>query len=104
MIKKKVERYFKEIQAKIEKNTVQERYYSAYAGKCVPKLYPTLYYDETASELIDKIDYDWMLRKTVSLMQRFDFGGRDASKKRPAEVRDYLNAHPNAAVVNLAVT
>ncbi len=43
-------------------------------GKCVPNCIP-LYYDETASELIDKIDYDFsdVAEKSKSLMQRFGF-------------------------------
>ena len=45
---------------KIEKNTVQETLIiPLYARKMCSELYPTLYYDETASELIDKIDYDF---------------------------------------------
>ena len=68
------------------------------------ELYPTLYYDETASELIDKIDYDFsdVAEKSKSLMQRFGFLEVAMRQNDLAwEVRDYLNAHPNAAVVNL---
>ena len=61
---------------KIEKNTVQETLIiPLYARKMCSELYPTLYYDETASELIDKIDYDFsdVAEKSKSLMQRFGF-------------------------------
>ena len=61
---------------KIEKNTVQETLIiPLYARKMCSELYPTLYYDETASELIDKINYDFsnVAEKSKSLMQRFGF-------------------------------
>lgn len=90
---------------KIEKNTVQETLIiPLYARKMCSELYPTLYYDETASELIDKIDYDFsdVAEKSKSLMQRFGFLEVAMRQNDLAwEVRDYLNAHPNAAVVNL---
>ena len=90
---------------KIEKNTVQETLIiPLYARKMCSELYPTLYYDETASELIDKIDYDFsdVAEKSKSLMQRFGFLEVAMRPNDLAwEIRDYLNAHPNAAVVNL---
>ena len=90
---------------KIEKNTVQETLIiPLYARKMCSELYPTLYYDETASELIDKIDYDFsdVTEKSKSLMQRFGFLEVAMRQNDLAwEVRDYLSTHPNAAVVNL---
>jgi len=90
---------------KIEKNTVQETLIiPLYARKMCSELYPTLYYDETASELIDKIDYDFsdVAEKSKSLMQRFGFLEVAMRQNDLAwEVRDYLSTHPNAAVVNL---
>lgn len=61
---------------KIEKNTVQETLIiPLYARKMCSELYPTLYYDETASELIDKIDMTFrMLRKNQrALCKDLDF-------------------------------
>ena len=90
---------------KIEKNTVQETLIiPLYARKMCSELYPTLYYDETASELIDKIDYDFsdVAEKSKSLMQRFGFLEVAMRQNDLAwEVRDYLSTHPNATVVNL---
>lgn len=43
----------------VEKNTVQETIVSLLCGrkKC-SELYPDLFFDKSAAELIDKIDYD----------------------------------------------
>ena len=79
---------------KIEKNTVQETLIiPLYARKMCSELYPTLYYDETASELIDKIDYDFsaLEQKSGSFMQRFGFLEAAMRQNDLAwEVRDYL--------------
>ena len=90
---------------KIEKNTVQETLIiPLYARKVCSELYPKLYRDETAIDLIDKIDYDFSEaeKKSRSLMQRF--GALEVAMRQndlAYEVRDYLKTHPNAAVVNL---
>ena len=90
---------------KIEKNTVQETLIiPLYARKNCSELYPKLYRDETAIRLIDQIDYDFSdaEKKSRSLMQRF--GSLEVAMRQndlAFEVRDYLKAHPNAAVVNL---
>ena len=90
---------------KIEKNTVQETLIiPLYARKVCSGLYPNLYRDETAVQLIGEIDYDFSdADKNVrSLMQRF--GSLEVAMRQNDlawEVRDYLRTHPNAAVVNL---
>lgn len=90
---------------KIEKNTVQETLIiPLYARKICSELYPNLYRDETAIDLIEKIDYDFSEaeKKSRSLMQRF--GALEVAMRQndlAYEVRDYLKTHPNAAVVNL---
>lgn len=90
---------------KIEKNTVQETLIiPLYSRKLCSELYPNLYRDETAVRLIDQIDYDFSAaeKKSRSLMQRF--GALEVAMRQndlAFEVRDYLKAHPNAAVVNL---
>ena len=90
---------------KIEKNTVQETLIiPLYARKVCSELYPSLYRDETAIRLIDSIDYDFSEaeKNAHSLMQRF--GSLEVAMRQndlAFEVRDYLKAHPGAAVVNL---
>ena len=90
---------------KIEKNTVQETLIiPLYARKVCSELYPTLYRDEAALGLIEKIDYDFSEaeKNSRSLMQRF--GALEVAMRQndlACEVRDYLKTHPKAAVVNL---
>lgn len=90
---------------KIEKNTVQETLIiPLYARKMCSELYPTLYRDETATRLVNEVDYDFssLQKKSQSLMQRFGFLEVAMRQNDLAfEVRDYLKSHPNAAVVNL---
>ena len=90
---------------KIKKNTVQETLViPLYGRKMCSELYPNLYRDETALELMNKIDYDFSLleKKSNSLMQRFGFLEAAMRQNDLAfEVTDYLKSHPNAAVVNL---
>ena len=67
-------------------------------------MYPTLYRDEAALGLIEKIDYDFSEaeKNSRSLMQRF--GALEVAVRQNDlawEVRDYLKTHPKAAVVNL---
>lgn len=89
----------------IEKNAVQETFViPLYARKKCTELFPTLYRDETAARLIERIDYDFSANeaKARSLMQRFGFLEVAARQNDLAwEVRDYLREHPRAAVVNL---
>ena len=90
---------------KIEKNTVQETLIlPLYSRKLCSELYPNLYRDETAVRLIENIDYDFSEaeKNSRSLMQRF--GALEVAMRQcdlAWEVREYLKAHPNAAVVNL---
>ncbi len=90
---------------KIEKNTVQETLIlPLYSRKLCSELYPNLYRDETAVRLIDEIDYVFSEaeKNSSSLMQRF--GALEVAMRQcdlAWEVREYLKAHPKAAVVNL---
>ena len=90
---------------KIEKNTVQETLIiPLYARKMCSELYPALYRDETAQQLVDEVDYDFspLQKKSRSLMQRFGFLEVAMRQNDLAfEVRAYLKDHPHAAVVNL---
>ena len=90
---------------RIERNTVQETLViPLYARKMCSQLVPSLYQDRTAAELIEGIDYDFSVleRKSRSTLQRFGFLEVAMRQYDLAwEVRDYLKAHPDAAVVNL---
>ena len=89
----------------IEKNTVQETLViPLYGRKMCSELYPDLFRDETAVRLIDEIDYDFsaLAKRSQSMMQQFGFLECAMRQSDLAcEVRDYLQSHPNAAVVNL---
>ena len=89
----------------IEKNTVQETLIiPLYGRKQCSELFPNLFRDETAIRLIDEIDYDFsQVEKNVqNTMQQFGFLEVAMRQNDLAwEIRDYLKAHPNAAVVNL---
>ena len=90
---------------KIEKNTVQETLIiPLYSRKLCSELYPNIYCDKTAVDLINQIDYDFSQaeKNSRSLMQRFGAVEVAARQSDLAfEVGDYLKKHPNAAVVNL---
>lgn len=90
---------------KIEKNTVQETLIiPLYAKKMCSILYPNLYNDETAVNVINSIDYDFsnLEKKSNSMMQKFGFLEVAARQNDMAfEINEYLKKYPNAAVVNL---
>ena len=90
---------------KIEKNTVQETLIiPLYSRKLCSELYPNIYRDKMAVQLINKIYYDFsqVEKNSRSLMQRFGVLGVAMRQNDLAwEVRDYLKDHPKATVVNL---
>ena len=90
---------------RIEKNTVQETLMiPLYGRKKCSELYPSLYRDETALRLTGAVDYDFsaLEKKSKGMMHRFGFFEVAMRQYDLAfEVRDYLNSHPEAAVVNL---
>lgn len=89
----------------IERNTVQETLViPLYGRKKCTELFPALYRDETALQLMQKIDYDFSLLEKKSRGTMYRFGFLEAAMRQTDlawEVRDYLAAHPRAAVVNL---
>lgn len=89
----------------IEKNTVQETLViPLYGRKMCSERFPRLFRDETAIRLVDAIDYDFsaLAKKSESAMQQFGFLEVAMRQNDLAwEVRDYLESHPHAAVVNL---
>ena len=89
----------------IEKNTVQETLViPLYGRKMCTERFPNLFRDETALQLMEKIDYDFseLEARSRSTMQQFGF--LEAAMRQndlAIEVRDYLSSHPEAAVVTL---
>ena len=89
----------------IEKNSIQETLVIPLYGRALCSWkFPHLFTDQTAAELLEKIDYDFsaLEKKSDSLMQTF--GALEVAMRQSDlafEVRDYLNTHPKAAVVNL---
>lgn len=90
---------------KIKKDSVQETLIiPLYSRKICSSLYPNIYYDKTAVDLISQIDYDFseIEKKSKSLMQRF--GALEVAARQSDiayEVNEYLKEHPFASVVNL---
>lgn len=89
----------------MEKNSIQETLVIPLYGRALcSRKFPQLFADQTASELLERIDYDFsaLERKSDSLMQIF--GALEVAIRQSDlafEVRDYLSTHPKAAVVNL---
>lgn len=89
----------------IEKNSIQETLVIPLYGRALcTRKFPQLFADQTAAELLERIDYDFsaLERKSDSLMQIF--GALEVAMRQSDlafEVREYLRAHPRAAVVNL---
>lgn len=90
---------------KIRKNTVEETLViPLYGRKVCAELYPSLYRDETAARLIGQVDYDFSMLAAKAKNPFYRFGFLEVAMRQndlAAEVRDYLTAHPRAAVVNL---
>ena len=89
----------------IQKNTVQETLMiPLYARKVCSELFPTLFQDHRAAELVSRLDYDFdrLTAQYNGTMQRF--GALEIAMRQTdlaTEVRQYLQEHPRAAVVNL---
>lgn len=89
----------------IEKNTVQETLIiPLYGRKMCSEIFSKLFYDQTAINLINQIDYDFseLEKKSKSKMQQFGF--LEVAMRQndlTYEIKDYLKTHPKAAIVNL---
>ena len=89
----------------IEKNTIQETLViPLYARALCTRRFPHLFSDPLSVELLEQLDYDFsaLERTSGGLMQTF--GALEVAMRQNDlawEVRDYLNAHPRAAVINL---
>lgn len=89
----------------IEKNTVAETLViPLYGRRMCTELYPGIYRDDGAARLMEMIDYDFdaLAKNCGGLMYRFGYL-EEAMRQTDieTEVRDYLDNHPTAAVVNL---
>ena len=89
----------------IEKNTVQETLViPLYGRKVCTELFPNLYRDETAKNLIEQIDYDFSVLEAQAKKTMYKFGFLEVAMRQNDlawEINDYLKTHPEAAVVNL---
>ena len=89
----------------IEKNTVQETLViPLYGRKLCTERFPNLFRDEKAVELIGKLDYDFSELEKKSKSFAHCFGALEVAMRENDlmyEVKDYLETHPKAAVVNL---
>ncbi len=89
----------------IEKNTIQETLViPLYARKFCTELFPSIYTDPKAVQLMERLDYDFsaLEKKLSGSMQRF--GALEVAMRQTDlafEVKEYLKDHPNAAVVNM---
>lgn len=89
----------------IEKNTVQETLIiPLYGRKVCSERFPELFKDNEAERICNMLDYDFAekgkrMESGVGL-----FGAIEVAQRQydiACEVKEYLNNHPNAAVVNL---
>lgn len=89
----------------IEKNTIQETLIIPLFGrKICAEHYPALFEDKEAERICNMLDYDFESKKKKMESAVGLFGALEVAQRHfdlMWEVRDYLKAHPNAAVVNL---
>lgn len=89
----------------IKKGSVQETLVIPLYGRMMAsKIYPSLFSDPKAAEIISKLDYDFSEtdKKLDSFGYRFGvLEGAMRQYDMAIEVRDYLKSHPEASVVNL---
>lgn len=87
------------------KDSIQETLVIPLYGRALcSRKFPHLFTGQTAAELLEQIDYDVsaLEQRSGGLMQTF--GALEAAMRQSDlafEVREYLRAHPRAAVVNL---
>ncbi len=89
----------------IEKNTVQETLVIPLFGrKLCTERFPNLFRDDKVVELIKRIDYDFSVLERRAKSTAYRFGALEVAMRENdlmTEARDYLSAHPSAALVNL---
>lgn len=89
----------------IEKNSVQETLViPLYGRKLCTELFPDLFEDRKAVELIDRIDYDFSELEKRAKSTAYRFGALEVAMRENdlmIEAKNYLEEHPLAAIVNL---
>ena len=89
----------------IEKGSVQETLIvPLYARKLCAEQFPSLYQDDYAAMICDRLDYDFSQFQKKENSAMYQFGGLEGAMREKDmiwEITDYLKAHPMAAVVNL---
>ena len=89
----------------IEKNTVQETLViPLYGRRLCTEQFPNLFRDDKAVELIERIDYDFSALEKRAKSTAYRFGALEVAMRETdlmIEAKDYLAAHPFAALVNL---
>ena len=90
---------------KIEPGSVQETLIiPLYGRKLCAEHFPTLYTDASAAEICARLDYDFSQLDKQAESTFWQFGALEAAMRQidmEWEIRDYLAAHPGAAVVNM---
>ncbi len=90
---------------RIEKNSVQETLIiPLYGRKLCAEQFPSLYQDEYAAKICERIDYDFSQFKSKENSAVYQFGALEGAMREKDmlwEITDYLKPHPKAAVVNL---
>lgn len=89
----------------IEKGSVQETLIiPLYGRKLCAEQFPTLYQDEYAARICDRIDYDFSELEAKKNSTMYQFGGLEGAMREKDmiwEIIDYLKINSKAAVVNL---
>ena len=89
----------------IEKNSVQETLViPLYGRKLCSERFPNLFQDPKAVELIGRLDYDFSAMEKQSKRMAYQFGALEVAMRETdlmIEMRSYLDAHPDATLVNL---
>lgn len=92
-------------QVRIEPGTVQETLIiPLYGRKLCGETFPELYSDPYATRLCEGLDYDFSALDAKAGSLAYRFGALEAAMRQLDimwEVRDYLESHPNATIVNL---
>ncbi|MBP3762867.1 MAG: class I SAM-dependent methyltransferase [Bacteroidales bacterium] len=90
---------------RIEKNTVQETLMLPLFGKAwATRQFPDLFHDHDCQRIMDKVDYDFSAMEAYGENFKMRLGAISAAVRQHAlvqEVKDYLQEHPDAVVVNL---
>lgn len=90
---------------RIEKNSVQETLIiPLYGRKLCAEQFPSLYQDEYAAKICERIDYDFSQFKSKENSAVYQFAALEGAMREKDmlwEITDYLKPHPKAAVVNL---